>query len=412
MSSDTSPEFQPPHAGSNARNHVPMPASVPVAMAKKEPYRRRSSLKMSNRLFKGPVRKMAPPPATLSSFSNNSENNFRQATPLSAPPPEQELYRNGVSIVTGKQPTELYVPLSNGLKSSQEAVRRQPMAEMTASAREATSRPAVPPYTLPNGHAVRGEATAPEHRRSFEVHPGDGEVRVEKTNPPRPSEHLRQLKAKVLEAQISLQRARRPSQPQPSSRKTVNESLFDSLIYGQEGAAMPPPQVQLPSPAASVEVNRRSQPLLADEPVYACIDPRVHWPQEHSEAWLESKQEEIAARGGRKANFGKAAQRLHQQRLHSEPVPLEEAIPEKIASDPGWLRVWKRLHGVKGDTPDAAPVAVGTGNGKGARKQGLGKRQGSSSSNGNGVSNGNRNGHGPGNGYGNGCPAATGINGV
>ena len=409
VSSDTSPEFQPPHAGSNARNHVPMPG----AMAKKEPYRRRSSLKMSNRLFKGPVRKMAPPSATLSSFSNNSENNFRSPAPLSAPSPEQELYWNGVSIVTGKRSTEQYVPLSNGLKSSQEAVRRQPMAEMTVSAREATSRPAAPLlYTLPNGHAVRGEATAPEYRRSFEVLPGNGEVRIEKTDPPRPGEHLRQLKAKVLEAQISFQRARQPSRPQPSSRRTVNETLFDSLVYGQEGAAMPPPQVQLPSPAASIEVNRRSQPLPADEPFYACIDPRVHWPQEHSSAWLESKQEEITSRGGRKANFGKAAQRLHQQRLHSEPVPLEEAIPEKIASDPGWLRVWKRLHGVKGDTPDAAPVTAGMGNGKGARKQGLGKRQGSSSSNGNGVSNGNRNGHGPGNGYGNGCPAATGLNGV
>lgn len=44
---------------------------------------------------------------------------------------------------------------------------------------------------------------------------------------------------------------------------------------------------------------------LMETQIWGHIDPQVVWPKEHSTEWLDQKREEIEARGGRKANFGK-----------------------------------------------------------------------------------------------------------
>ena len=152
------------------------------------------------------------------------------------------------------------------------------------------------------------------------------------------------------QASLSIFQKTRPEQssgrdkvPRSPPAKPVSNLDFDSLIYGQEGAASPPRGVTV-VPRAKPPPPPKPEP--PDEPFYAHIDPRLHWPQPHTAEWYEKKHQEIEARDGRKANFGKAAQRLKQQRQKEESVSWEDAIPAKIREDPAWLRAYLELHEV------------------------------------------------------------------
>ncbi|KAK1715964.1 hypothetical protein BDP67DRAFT_360390, partial [Colletotrichum lupini] len=79
------------------------------------------------------------------------------------------------------------------------------------------------------------------------------------------------------------------------------------------------------------------------------LDPRIHWPHNRSDQWYKSKMEEIKARGGRKANFGKAAKRMRQQRLAEERQEEED----NLASARGEPRPWSHhRHMDFGDVPE------------------------------------------------------------
>jgi hypothetical protein len=101
-------------------------------------------------------------------------------------------------------------------------------------------------------------------------------------------------------------------------RKQVDCALFDALMYAQVGASSPPPNITFPAlpatPPPCLPKPTDSTPKQKDEPLYLPIDPHTHWPQSHSAPWHAAKQAEIQARGGRKANFGQAAQRLQRHR--------------------------------------------------------------------------------------------------
>ncbi|KAH6627061.1 hypothetical protein B0J18DRAFT_426400 [Chaetomium sp. MPI-SDFR-AT-0129] len=159
--------------------------------------------------------------------------------------------------------------------------------------------------------------------------------------PRRPSFHLRPSQTKP------------PSGPEPKV-PAIDSSRFDSLIYSQPGAASPPPQLDLDT---TVPVNPPDSysavnaPLKEDkdEALYLDIDPRIHWPQTHSQEWLTRKQAEIQARGNRKMNFGRAASTLrkrHRQQQQHAAVPFEDSLPEKIAENPAWVRALTRLQGL------------------------------------------------------------------
>ncbi|KAK1828380.1 hypothetical protein QBC39DRAFT_153616 [Podospora conica] len=190
-----------------------------------------------------------------------------------------------------------------------------------------------------------------------------------------------------LTGSVSLEIPKPPSPQQlERRRRPLDLSEFDRLIYAQEGALNPPPEVCLlaASPAAALKEakSKDSDAPRQDEPLYLDIDPRIHWPQPHTEAWLEEKQAEIQARGGRKANFGQAAQRLRQQRIAEERVPLEDTLPEKIASNPAWVRMLKLLkakeEGISAVNGAVCTPSKGTaGPGRGKRPS-LGKSQSSS----------------------------------
>jgi hypothetical protein len=74
------------------------------------------------------------------------------------------------------------------------------------------------------------------------------------------------------------------------------------------------------------------------------MDPRLHWPQPQTEEWYQRKLQKIEARGGRKANFGKAALRMKQLRPLEPQKSFAECLPEKIREDPVWLRALEKIH--------------------------------------------------------------------
>ncbi|KAK4162570.1 hypothetical protein QBC43DRAFT_73836 [Cladorrhinum sp. PSN259] len=166
-----------------------------------------------------------------------------------------------------------------------------------------------------------------------------------------------------------------PSPKLPAS--PIEPTELDMLIYSQEGASTPPPGLTIPKRKASMPQPRQDDAICLDEdappppkpkedePLYANIDPRVHWPQDHSEEWYARKQIEIAARGKRKDNYGKAAQRLREQRLSKpavSPEEFENSLEEKIQSNPAWVRALKRLNGLSVEDVDT-PVETGQVNG-------------------------------------------------
>lgn len=117
--------------------------------------------------------------------------------------------------------------------------------------------------------------------------------------------------------------------------ETHDISALDRLIYGQEGSSQPPPGVRAP---AEHEPHKRGNVF------YGHIDPRTHWTRPHSDEWYERREEEIKARGGRKANFGKAAQRMREQRQKEGPDEWEESLPERVRNDEAWLGVMRYHH--------------------------------------------------------------------
>ena len=176
-----------------------------------------------------------------------------------------------------------------------------------------------------------------------------------------------------------------PLQQPERQRHPLDLSEFDRLIYAQDGALKPPSEVCLvtsPATSSTEAKSNDSDHPPQDEPLYLDIDPRIHWPQPHTESWLAKKLAEIEARGGRKANFGQAAQRLRQQRIDEEAVPFEDTLPEKMASNPAWVKMLKRLKTIEEDVSTISGAAFtetkGTaGPGRGRRPI-LGKKQSSS----------------------------------
>ncbi|KAK1968761.1 hypothetical protein LY78DRAFT_668106 [Colletotrichum sublineola] len=104
---------------------------------------------------------------------------------------------------------------------------------------------------------------------------------------------------------------------------TFNSAKFDLMIYGQAEATSPPGGVFVPAAPSNVMTNAQFS-KGGSERLYMKLDPRIHWPHNRSDHWYNAKMEEIKSRGGRKANFGKAAKRMRQQRLEAERLEEEE----------------------------------------------------------------------------------------
>ncbi|ROW00764.1 hypothetical protein VMCG_06486 [Cytospora schulzeri] len=133
--------------------------------------------------------------------------------------------------------------------------------------------------------------------------------------------------------------------------ETLDSSALDRLIYGQEASSEPPPGIEKPP-----EYDQKKR----QDVYYADIDPRTHWTRPRSDDWYRKKEEEIRARGGRKANFGKAAQRMREQRLNEDPDAWEESLPDRVQNNEAWLGAMRWLHSQEpGTQPRVNPQANG-----------------------------------------------------
>lgn len=126
-------------------------------------------------------------------------------------------------------------------------------------------------------------------------------------------------------------------------------SVLDAFVYGQQCSSQPPPGVE----------RRHEPPELKqqDNVFYAHIDPRIHRSRPHSEEWYQQKEAEIKARGGRKANFGKAVHRMKEQRLKEGPEDFEATLPDRVRHNENWVSAlhWFESGGRDGT---AAPQAA------------------------------------------------------
>jgi len=109
-----------------------------------------------------------------------------------------------------------------------------------------------------------------------------------------------------------------------------DESAFDSWVSNQETQVNPLTEV--------LQRQQQDEEHSNGEPYFGHIDPRLHWTQRRSNQWYSAKQAEIKARGGRKANFGKVAERRAQQQKLEKILPLEERVPLHVKIDPARLR--------------------------------------------------------------------------
>lgn len=136
-------------------------------------------------------------------------------------------------------------------------------------------------------------------------------------------------------------------------------SNLDAYVYGQQGSSEPPPGVE--------RRHEPPEPKQQDNVFYAHIDPRIHRGRPHSSEWYQQKEAEIKARGGRKANFGKAIQRMKEQRLKKGPENFEASLPDRVRHNEDWVSAlrWFESGGREGvaaaqTAATSAPMALAT----------------------------------------------------
>ncbi|EGO60281.1 hypothetical protein NEUTE1DRAFT_127197 [Neurospora tetrasperma FGSC 2508] len=197
------------------------------------------------------------------------------------------------------------------------------------------------------------------------------EPQVESGPPPEPASVPEPPQQEPQAKRTELQQSQK-SQQEVRSREPVPpdiepEPILESVSQAQPKPKLIPQPIANPTPQLSPRKQaspppKKSPTPVPDEPLYAHIDPRIHWPQRHSQEWFEAKQKEIQARGKRKANFGRAAQSMHRQRVaEGPPETLEETLPDKVLDNPAWVDMLKKLRDMK-------PV---TGSGKGKETTGI-----------------------------------------
>lgn len=132
-------------------------------------------------------------------------------------------------------------------------------------------------------------------------------------------------------------------------------SNLDEYIYGQPSSSVPPIGLEIKAPPAPRHIPQ-------DKGSFAYIDPRNHRSRPHSEQWYLQKEQEIRARGGRKVNFGKAAQRMKEQRVKEDPADFEASLPDRVRNNEDWVTATKWFQGrtVESNTAQPQTAALAT----------------------------------------------------
>lgn len=101
-----------------------------------------------------------------------------------------------------------------------------------------------------------------------------------------------------------------------SRRLRFDPAAFDTMIYKQ--SSLRPPATVRTSPRSLAKATTSSE----GNRIAAPVNPAVHGMYSRSEEWRRRKEKEIEDRGGRKAWFGKAVERMH--KLRSQETAREE----------------------------------------------------------------------------------------
>lgn len=140
-----------------------------------------------------------------------------------------------------------------------------------------------------------------------------------------------------------------PLEKQRRRLAELDTSVLDAFVYGQQCSSQPPPGVE--------RRHEPPEPKQQDNVFYAHIDPRIHRSRPHSEAWYQQKEAEIKARGGRKANFGKAVQRMKEQRRKEGPADFEATLPDRVRHNEDWVSALRWFES-EGQDGTAAPQSA------------------------------------------------------
>lgn len=147
-----------------------------------------------------------------------------------------------------------------------------------------------------------------------------------------------------------------------AEQRGSDSTSLDAYIYGQSNSHAPPPGV-------AIQIPPKPPKTIAAEDAFSIhMDPRSSKSRPHSEEWYRQKEEEIAARGGRKANFCKGVQRFAEQR-RNEPQDVEtfkETLPDRVRNDDDWVaaalffrdRISGRSSGAAQNPPPAEAVTL------------------------------------------------------
>lgn len=271
-----------------------------------------------------------------------------------------------VGFTTGKKTAKSAVPPSTARSDdSMESQQRYPTAESSEGAdRSMTSERSLLEKSSSSSHRgvaghrplTRQSAHAPPEEAGREEAEEDAEEEVEQRKRARPAGEPSQAADTSFGSFLVSSMPQRTSPPlyggvmdihelRARRRRPVPPYNLDAYVYNQDGVGMAAPEdVIIPTRADMAASRAKSAANVAaamttaammtptttttttpaspfpvqPQYLYANVDPRIHWMRPRSNSWHVAKQAEIRARGGRKANFGKAAQRLARQRRHDQ----------------------------------------------------------------------------------------------
>ncbi|KAK1780837.1 hypothetical protein QBC45DRAFT_322820 [Copromyces sp. CBS 386.78] len=293
-----------------------------------------------------------------SRFPNNSDQTVGQPRPLPPQRPQQPQPRPRLIVTNIHDP----IVISDSDSDSDSGGHSEPQLQA-----ESTHPPEPAPDPQPAQQQPQAKRTESQQRQESQqgeparepVPPDtDAEPVPEPVSKAQPIPKLIPQPVAKPTPQLSPRKQANPlpkKVPTPVEQPTPTESLlphttptvstYEESLLSASAAAAAGAVVTATLPAVP---TKPPQPHVPDEPVFAHIDPRIHWPQRHSEEWFEAKQKEIQARGKRKANFGKAARSMHRQRVtEGPPETLEETLPDKVLDNPAWVDMLKRLQDMK-----------------------------------------------------------------
>ncbi|ROT35519.1 hypothetical protein SODALDRAFT_68927 [Sodiomyces alkalinus F11] len=279
------------------------------------------------------------------------------------------------------EPSLPSLPSANGNPTSSTTIQQAPPISQPAASLN-LQHLGLPPHQKPANDSSRGSVASSVERQ--QPAPSTVEDPLRSVNTPSQTEDCFSFVGEEERILGKHNGGQTPSPPGATShvsqeahrlRKaaTFDQAKFDAVFYGQELAGPPPSGVTVP-PAK----QKRAPPPGEDGKLYLNIDPRIHWPRRWTDEWYENKMKEIRARGGRKANWGRAAQRMREQRLGEkaqsqveadavapaqastprlrEPEPWmhhrridfedlsEDELPDYVLENPAWARAcaWMR----------------------------------------------------------------------